>query len=75
MALEKINWHSKPDFIESIQDVINRELHAIGLFFDLSKAYNGINHDILLDKCIWNKRWVKFVVQVIFVKPSPVCWN
>jgi hypothetical protein len=37
-------------FIESIQDALDTGLHATGLFFDLSKAYNVINHDILLDK-------------------------
>jgi hypothetical protein len=36
-------------FIESIQDALNKELHAIALFFDLSKAYKVINHDILLN--------------------------
>jgi hypothetical protein len=37
-------------FIESIQEALDRGLHAIGLFFDLSKAYDMINHDIFLDK-------------------------
>jgi hypothetical protein len=37
-------------FTDSIQDALDRGLHAIGLFLDLSKAYNVINHDILLDK-------------------------
>jgi hypothetical protein len=27
-----------------------RTHHAIGLFFDLSKAYDVINHDILFNK-------------------------
>jgi hypothetical protein len=34
----------------SIQDAIDRGLHAIGLFFNLSKAYIVINHNMLLDK-------------------------
>jgi hypothetical protein len=37
-------------FIESIQEVLNRGLYATGLFFDLSKAYDVITHDTLLDK-------------------------
>jgi hypothetical protein len=37
-------------FIESIQEALDSGLHSIGLFFDLSKAYDVIDHDILLDK-------------------------
>jgi hypothetical protein len=34
-------------FIESIQDSLDRGLNAIGLFFDLSKAYDMIKHHVL----------------------------
>jgi hypothetical protein len=37
-------------FTESIQDALDRGLHATGLFFDLSKAYDVINHNTLLHK-------------------------
>jgi diphthamide biosynthesis methyltransferase len=37
-------------FIQSIQEVLERGLHAIGLFFDLSKAHDVINHVLLLEK-------------------------
>jgi retron-type reverse transcriptase len=37
-------------FIESIQEALDSGLHVTGLFFDLSKAYDVIDHDILLDK-------------------------
>jgi dsDNA-binding SOS-regulon protein len=37
-------------FIESIQEALDSGLYVIGLFFDLSKAYDVIDHDILLDK-------------------------
>jgi hypothetical protein len=37
-------------FIGTIQEAMDRGLHAIGLFFDLTKAYDFINHDTLLDK-------------------------
>jgi hypothetical protein len=37
-------------FIESIEEAIDSGLHVIGLFFDLSKAYDVIDHDILLDE-------------------------
>jgi hypothetical protein len=29
-----------------MQEALNGGLHAIGLFFDLSKAYDVINYDI-----------------------------
>ncbi|PNF28301.1 hypothetical protein B7P43_G05448, partial [Cryptotermes secundus] len=37
-------------FIESIPEALDNGLYAIGLFFDLSKAYDVIDHDILLEK-------------------------
>jgi hypothetical protein len=39
-------------FIENIQQSMDRRLYVIGLFSDLSKAYNVIDHNILLHK--WN---------------------
>jgi hypothetical protein len=33
-------------FTESMQDALDRECHAIGLFFNLTKPYDMINHDI-----------------------------
>jgi hypothetical protein len=37
-------------FIASIQEALDSGLNVIGLFFDLSKAYDVIEHDIPLDK-------------------------
>jgi hypothetical protein len=37
-------------FIKSIQEALDKGTHAIGLFFALTKAYDLINHDILLGK-------------------------
>jgi sarcosine oxidase/L-pipecolate oxidase len=37
-------------FIESVQEASDRHLHVIGIFLDLSKAYDVINHSMLLDK-------------------------
>jgi hypothetical protein len=37
-------------FFENLQEVMDRGLHVIGLFFDLTKAYDIINHEVLLDK-------------------------
>jgi len=37
-------------FIENIQQALDNNLHAVGIFFDLTKAYDVINHNILLHK-------------------------
>ena len=33
------------NFIEFIYDSLNRKFHSVGMFADLSKAFNTINHD------------------------------
>jgi hypothetical protein len=37
-------------FIESVQEALDNQIKAIGIFLDLSKAYDVINHKTLLDK-------------------------
>jgi hypothetical protein len=37
-------------FIENIQEALDKGHHAMGILFDLTKAYDVINHDKLLDK-------------------------
>ena len=37
-------------FIQSVQEVLDKHLYAAGIFLDLSKAYDVINHKRLLDK-------------------------
>jgi len=37
-------------FIESVQEALDNQRKAIGIFLDLSKAYGVINHETLLDK-------------------------
>jgi hypothetical protein len=37
-------------FIESIQEAIDRKMNPIGIFLDLTKAYDVLNHKILLSK-------------------------
>jgi hypothetical protein len=66
-------------FIESIKDASERGLHAIELFFDLSKAY-VINHDILLGKLnaygrggessLWFKSYLSNHFQFVEIKET-----
>ena len=37
-------------FIERIQEALDKWLHITGIFFDLTKVYNILNHNILLEK-------------------------
>jgi len=37
-------------FIQSVQEALDSHLHAVGIFLDLSKTYDVINHNRLLDK-------------------------
>jgi hypothetical protein len=38
------------NFVESIQKKLDNGQHVIWIFFDLSKAYDVINHEILLER-------------------------
>ena len=37
-------------FIENIQELLDTQLYILGLFFDLTKACDVINHEILLNR-------------------------
>jgi len=37
-------------FIQSVTEALDRHLHAVGIFLELSKAYDVINHNMFLDK-------------------------
>jgi hypothetical protein len=37
-------------FLQSVQEALDIHLHAVGIFINLSKAYDVINHNRLIDK-------------------------
>jgi hypothetical protein len=41
---------ARHSFIQSVQEALERHLHVVGIFLDMSKAYDVINHNMLLDK-------------------------
>jgi hypothetical protein len=37
-------------FIQNVQEALDKHLYVIGIFLDISKAHDVINHNRLLDK-------------------------
>ena len=42
--------HAILDFVKAIEDAIESGQYAIGVFCDLSKAFDTLNHEVLLEK-------------------------
>jgi retron-type reverse transcriptase len=42
--------HATIDFLETIEQALENNEYAIGIFCDLSKAFDTLNHDVLLEK-------------------------
>jgi len=38
--------------IETIQEALDKGIHSIGIFIDLTKAYDTLNHKVLLEKLL-----------------------
>jgi retron-type reverse transcriptase len=37
-------------FNEMIQEALDKQVHTVGIFIDLTKAYDVLNHKLLLEK-------------------------
>jgi hypothetical protein len=73
------------NFVEFIQKKLDNGQHVIGTFFDLSKAYDVINHEILLNKLdyygirrktkLWLESYLSYRSQYveILAKTEDIC--
>jgi hypothetical protein len=47
---EKCIETAAQSFIEIIQEALDKGIHSIGIFTDLTKTYDTLNHKVLLEK-------------------------
>jgi hypothetical protein len=69
-------------FIGNVQGALDRRLFAVGTFFDLTKAYDVIDHDILLEKLnhygvrgkinVWLKSYLTLRSQYVEITSSDI---
>jgi hypothetical protein len=65
-------------FIEKVQEAMDGRLYVIGIFYGLTKAYDVIDHNILLDKLnqygfrgitnLWFKSYLANRIQIVEVR-------
>lgn len=46
----KFNFIGKTEAIEAITNALDPKQYAVGIFIDFKKAFNTVNHSILLNK-------------------------
>ena len=55
--------HALIDITENVKSALDNKIHACGIFVDLQKAFNTVNHKILLEKM--SHYWHQEVLQMI----------
>jgi hypothetical protein len=72
-------------FTEIIQETLDKEVHSIGIFIDLTKAYDTLNHEVLLETLssygirgitnLWFRSYLTNRRQYIEINHSDSCNN
>ena len=63
------------EITEQIRQSIDNKKYGCGVFIDLRKAFDTVNHNILLKKTgpLWNKRNITKLVYIISRSEETVC--
>jgi len=63
------------DMYDKITQALDENKYAVGIFIDLYKAFDTVNHSILFKKIriIWNKRVLSELVWQLSKKSVSVC--
>ena len=54
--------------VEAIQYNLDHKLYTCGVFVDLEKAFDTVNHDSKTIRVLWHKRYRESMVFIIFNK-------
>ena len=74
------NHHSTNHTIsitEKIRKALDEGDFAYGVFLDFLKAFDTVNHKILISKLwtLWNQRFATSSFSNLCGKTNPICWN
>lgn len=63
------------DAIEEITNALEKKNYAVGIFIDLKKAFDTLNHSMLLKKTrkVWCKRSGFAMDGELFIREKAVC--
>jgi hypothetical protein len=69
--------HALLSITERIFQALDRGQVACGVFIDLKKAFDTVDHDILLHKTfsLWRQGCLRALVPILFIRSPTICYN